>query len=691
MANPAARPKVRDQIHPRALKIIDAIERIPEGWKADGTPMFGGLSPAFWNVLQQRPKEYRELLAILNKDFPTYCALLLKVFYKRAGRIAPFIFNSGQVIAWNKISDRLTAGLTLFLIFLKARQLGISTLVAAFQHWQVWRLDDIECSMVGHEKTLVHSFIDRLRTFHEEMPRVPGILRELRAQTVKARVPKDELYYADRRSKISTVVAKNVESRGRSSAHILLSELAFYPDPEGLLQALLPQLPPVGSEARKQCSVIIESTPNGKNFFYDLWQDGKRDETEWLNIFLPWMIQEDEYSLEPPAHWKMTREQKKEQERLTHIRMKIDGKPVTKAQMYWREFTLESDYQGDQDRFDMEFPSDDETCFLIKTRSIFKGEMRYLQACVVGAEKSVAAEWAKRGLKASGNYVRGDMEYTPVASPFERQPNRVRLNEKFVPNKTGNLLIWSPPQVGHYYTIGMDIANGITGRDYSCAHVCDASEGKQVAEYRGYIDPEDFADYCAALGYYYNVALLYPELNNIGATVVKRLIRVLYYPNVGKEEKWDEPGLKDNKYGFYTSDDKKEQIIVLFRKLVKNRHYAISSSLLLSEMSVFVQFEDMSFGAEGGMHDDTVIAAALALYAVRQSPKIAHLLYDKVHDAIPNAVELGLSHAPAFEEIEKRHLPKPILDKLENESYAIPLNPIRGHDDREYGYLDAAV
>lgn len=683
MANEAARPKIRAQIHPRALAIIDRVEKIPEGWNPDGTPKFRGISTAAWVALQERPKEFAELRAILESDFPTYCALLLKVFYKRAGRIAPFIFNLGQIIAWNRMSDRLARGLTLFLVFLKARQLGISTLVAAFQHWQVWRLEDIECSMVGHEKTLVYSFMDRLRTFHEELPDVPGIRRELRVLHQKARVPKDELYYSDRRTKITTVVAKNVESRGRSSAHVLLSELAFYPDPESLMQALLPQLPPVGSEARKQCSVIVESTPNGNNFFRQLWDEAKREDTEWMPIFLPWMVQEDEYSLPLPKGYRFTNEMIKEQERLSHIRKQIDGKSVTREQMYWREFTLESDYQGDQDRFDMEYPSDDDTCFLIKSKSIFKSHMRFLQACVVAAEKNAPKEFRKRDMVCKGNYLAGRFNYDRLPSIFEPTSHKQRrLRPEFVQDKYGHVRVWSPPQPGHVYTIGMDIANGIGGRDWQVAHVADITSARQVAELRCQIEPDEFTDDCVALGYWYNTALLYPEINGIGTMVMKRIVSQWFYPNVGREEKWDEPGPKANKYGFYTSDDKKDMLITHMYSLIKEHHYAIASGELLDECSVFMQTESGSFEADGAMHDDTVIACALALYAARQSPKIAHLLRDKRHD-IPTAADLGLSHAPTFDEIEERLLPQPVKDLLQNETWAIPLNPISGHDRME--------
>lgn len=677
--NIAAKPKVRAQIDPRALRIIELVYKIPEGYTDAGVPVFRGVPDEAWKQLITRyPKQYNELLAILRQDFPTFCALLEKIFAKKVGHLIPFIFNCGQVIAWNAMAGRLAAMLSLFILFLKARQEGISTLITAFHHWQVWRLDDIECTMVGHEKALVHSFIDRLRVFHEELPKIAGIVRELRQTSAKARVPKDELYYADRRSKVTTVVSKNVEVRGRSALHNLLSEYAFYDDADSLLGSLLPQLPPIGSEARKQCSVIIETTPNGKNAFYDLWHHAKSGDAEWLAVFLPWMVLEDEYSLTPPAGWHMDEETRKLQKRLSHIRKQIDGKEVTTAQMYWREHTLYSDYAGDIDRFDMEFPSDDETCFLIRTRSIFKQNMRWLQQCVVEAERGAQAEFAKRKMECKGKFLRGDLDYKRFDNPFgSLQPKLadLRLEPEFKLTPGGKLLVWSPPQVGHTYVIGMDSAAGIAERDRSVACVIDVTDGKQVAELVSSEQIEYFTDDSVALGYWYNCALLYPEINSIGVVAMKRMKQVWQYPKVGREEKWDEIGVKSNKYGHFTTTDNKKIMISFVLHLFNERYLSIASDGLLSELSTFVATGEDEFGADGSAHDDRVMALCLACLAIRQSPKLLSEMPMQSKTALPTAAEQMISDAPT----PRKHpdVPEIVRKQLETQ-FVFPSNPIRG-------------
>lgn len=686
MANNAVRPKVRDQIHDRALSIIDPFYKIPEGYTDAGIPVFQGLPLDVWMAIHdKKPKQFAELIDILRSDFPTYAALCLKVFAKKVGHLVPFFFNLGQVIAWNKMAGRIAAGETLFIAFLKARQLGISTLVGGFQHWQVWRLTDIDCNMVGHEKPLVYAFIDRLRIFHEELPKVPGIQRELRSNAAKARVPKDELYYSDNRSKITTVVAKSVEPRGRSAMHNLLSEYAFYDDAATLLSALMPQLPPVGSEARKQCSVIIETTPNGKNDFYKLWQLAKQGNSEWLAVFLPWFVLEDEYSLPVPRGWKMSAEQTATAKRLSHIRKFIDGRGyITPAQMHWYEQTLLTEAEGDQDRMDKEYPSDDETCFLLQSRSIFKHEMRYLQATVVEAERSAPGEFRKRDLECKGKFVRGELNFPRFSNPFgTTMPSLkdLRLRPEFKPTPRGELIVWSPPQVNHTYVIGMDSAAGIMDRDLSVACVVDVDTGRQVAELAGCISPEDFGDLGVALGWWYNCGVLYPEINSIGVVTMKRIKQVWQYPQLGREEKWDEIGVKPNKYGHYTSAANKSIMVSFVKYLVDNHFIGIASEALLSEMSIFVQTGDDDFEADNNGHDDRVIALCLACMVIRQSPKLmSRMNLERKEPGIPATFDVMMNDSPA-PRTEHPGLPKELREQLPEFNLAVPANPIRGELD----------
>jgi hypothetical protein len=449
-------------------------------------------------------------------------------------------------------------------------------------------------------------------------------------------------------------------------------------------------LPPIGSLARKRASIFIETTPNGKNYFYEFWQLAKSGESEWQAIFIPWMVAEDEYSQEPPAEWRMTREQEALRKQLSHERMKIDGHEVTRAQMYWRD--LEMANQGwNEDKFDTEYPSDDESCFLLQARSLFKDHMRYLQRTVQVAEANCPGEFAKRQIAVPANtrVVRGELAFDPGPGPFDEWRPK-----KFMPDfrtkADGRLAVWSPPQVRHSYCIGVDSGEGV-GRDASVGWVLDVTEGKQVAEfYTKTTELEPFTDHMVALGFWYNTATIYPEVNSIGRSVMKRMKRVWMYPRIGLEEKWDEPGLKVGKYGLMMNDDLKEEMVLKMLWFIRERYISIASNRTLSEISTF---EDTGSGFEAskGAHDDCVIAMGLACMVVHQTPKFYSQMTRKRHEDVPSAYDLGLARtegvppAPTTPEEQAdvwRDLPpeiRKILDQSRAESNMVPVNPVRGY------------
>ena len=677
--------RTRSQIAPRALRIVESTGFVVEPGRSPpsegNAPNFRGLREGWWAALaRDNHPAFVELYRILQDDFPTYCALLLHVANKAAGFSHPFVFNNGQAIAWNAMARALGAEETLFFLFLKARQLGVSTLVVAFHHWQVWRARDISTVMIAHEDKLAKRLVALLGMFHDELPDVAGMRPDLREKRKDARIPKSELYYSDRRGQITTIVAKNVEARGQSSKHLLLSEYAFYPEPEALMDSLLPQLPPFGSPARKQCSVIIESTPNGQNGMYTLWRSAKRAGSEWHPIFLPWMVQDDMYFVDPPPQWRLTEDEMVLQRSLSLARKKIDGKGVSRGQMYWRRHVIENEYDGNADAFDMEYPSDDETCFLsYKSESVFRKHIKMLSAQCAESELLAIADLPKKGYAAK-NFLRVELEFDKLRSPLEARVYQRMRSPTLREDKHGDLTIWDLPRAGHLYTIGGDSAGGYFDRDLAVGSVVDVNSGRQVAELAGSLDPEHFGDAFANLGRFYNMALVMPEINGNGAIVLKRLMQDWLYANVAREEKWDEVGLKRHKYGFSTQEQTKPILISNMVWMLQEGFVKIASRDLLAELTTFRHDgytfrNNPSYSASGRNHDDRVMAFALALIAVRQSPKLTTLISQNAHN-VPTAVELGLNRAPT---VPQQRTPKALENLFDGQDvYAIPANPIRG-------------
>jgi hypothetical protein len=693
------RDRTHRQITPEAYEIVTSNGGvIAPGRRDDLTPAFRGLPNSWWQKLHDtNPQAFVKLVSICRRDFPTFCALMAKIVNRLDMSKTPFIFNNGQQVIWNRKVMRRRQGLMIFFLILKARQLGITCFDAAEHFWELWRGENIRTLDTTHDEPLAVRIISFFRIFYDNLPIVKDVNGEIikaikpptRSDSKTAKIPKKELYFSDRMCEGATYVAKNLDPRGFTSQHIGLHECAFYPNLKDFWQALSPQLPAMGTKARLKCSVTWESTPNGQNDFYDFWNLAKNPESEMTAIFLPWYIHDDEYTMEPPSEWRMDDEEKALQAQLSLQRQKIDGKKVTRAQMYWRHRKL-IDLDGDEDALDMEFPSDDQTCFLQRSESVFSADMKYLTRSCAEADVRAKEMWAKRN-DTDGNPIEtlgpvcGKLRYKPMISPFSPMMSFHEIERpKFAIGESGDLYVWEPPEKGHLYIAAADTAGGEQGRDLSTCVIIDLVSGNQVAEFAGTIAPIDFADDLVHLCEWYNKCMILPEINGLGSVVLKRMSE-WGFTNFAYEEQWDEIGVKKNKPGFQTKPSNRPMIFSTLQWFVQERYFKPASRDLVREMSTFKR-DGMEYRtAKKHQHDDRVVAAGLACIAIRQAPKYLMMIEKARRDRIPTAVDLGLSHSPSFEAKEQNLRNRADDETIEkafgkNNAIEFPWNAIRGFD-----------
>lgn len=686
------------QILPAAYELITANGgHIPPGLRDDRTTVFRGLSNPWWQHLYNtNPKAFVQLISICRHDFPTFCAILLKIVNRLDMSKTNFIWNNGQQAVWNKMVWCQQQQRMIFLLILKARQLGLTTFDAAYHFWELWRGENVRTLNTTHDEPLAARVITFFRVFYDGLPEVldasgnpiRALRPPLRSESKTAKIPKKELYFSDRMCQGDTYVAKNLDPRGFTSQNIGLHECAFYPNLKDFWQALAPQLPALGTKARLKCSVIWESTPNGQNDFYDFWQTAKNPESEMVAVFLPWYIHDDEYALDPPKGWRMDEEEKDLQERLSLQRQKIDGKKVTRSQMYWRHRKL-VDLDGDEDALDMEYPSDDTSCFLMRSESVFSDDMKYLTRSVQEADMRAKEAWGKRN-DTTGKPIEtlgpvcGSLRFKPMQSPFSPQGYREIERPKFAIGEGGDLWVWEPPEKGHVYVAAADTAGGELGRDLSSAIVIDLVTGNQVAEFAANMGPMDFGDHLVHLCEWYNRCIILPEVNSLGSVTLKRMSE-WGFTNFAYEEMWDEIGVKKNKPGFYTKPQNRPMIFSTLQWFVQERYFKPASRDLVREMSTFKR-DGMEYRtAKKHQHDDRVVAAGLCCIAIRQAPKYMMMVEAARRERIPSAVDLGLSHAPNIEAKEQQlrnRADDETIEKAFGRSDAIefPWNAIRGFD-----------
>jgi len=632
-----------------------------------------------WNEFADGRDVVRELTEAFCEDFPSFCALQLKVRPKGGGYVVPFLFNQVQRRMWREMCKAMAAGEPLWFVLLKFRQAGMSTFWCAWLYWQMWRQRDVQTMVVAHQLPTAETMIETQRVFYDEQPEV--FRPDLREGNHGATLPRGEIYFADRRSWELIHLAKNVDPRGQQVTHVLETEFAMYKDPSELNGALLPQLPPFGSEARLRSSFIIESTPKGQNEFYDLYWDAKKGTLRSFKALnFPWFLFDEQYSTKAPPEFRMTNEEKKEQQKLSRLRMEypaIDGGgvPVTLDQMYWRRETINSDYRGNVDMFDQEYFSDDTTCFMLASKSVFRAHTRQLEQNTRDAADRATKVWSEIVVNGKPVTTKGPVRLKLLPTVEERSHWTPITSVAFEIHPHGKWMVWEPPVPGHKYVIGADPALGLEDGDNSSICVLDVTAARQVAEFVDTMGPERFALEIAASGYWYNGALLVPEINNIGYVVLKRLIANITYPNLYKWPKFDEVNKYTHKRGFETNSRTKQLMVSSMINYVEDELLEIASKELLGEMSTFEQRNEgdyFSFGAQKGRHDDRVMSLGLAVMGIDQTPTLVTEL-NRAQRKLPNARDLHLASSGA--DIAPTAIPKQIQDLI-TVRHSIPWNPL---------------
>lgn len=253
---------------------------------------------------------YEEADRRVRNDLPAYCSSMVRIADKR-GQLVPFAFREAQQQLHSKLERQLEARGLVRAIVLKARRLGVSTYVGArFYHKATLSLGRNAFILTQEDKSTQELF-GLVKRIHENMP------ADYQPATQAANA--NELSFAGLDGGYRVGTAKNVAGTGRALTLQLFhgSEVAFWSRAEDHFAGALKAVSLVeGTE------VILESTANGVGgAFYDQWGLAERGQSDFIPIFLPWMIDPDNVrplsdgyepsaeELEYQQHYKLTDEQ----------------------------------------------------------------------------------------------------------------------------------------------------------------------------------------------------------------------------------------------------------------------------------------------------------------------------------------------------------------------------------------------
>jgi len=470
---------------------------------------------------------------------------------------AMFVIANKQAVTvdfhLNKVQRRYSAECTSRDIILKARREGFSSYIRA--EWLVACLVDrnTRAVILSHDAEATSKHLEVVK-FH--IRHMKGAKPEIGYNSkIEITFPKtDSTYY------IGTAGSKSF-GRGDTITHLHMSEAAFYPD----LKALQASVMQAAAHAKR---VVLESTANGFNYFYDLCEKARRGEGEFKLHFYPWFEdEENRRPLQPGEKLALWDDDIKLQRQFN----------LTNEQMKWyitkrREFMVsDSDIEG-LGLFKQEYPSTIEEAFISTGATFFQ------------------------------------------TIPYE----------SLRPEQEGKLLIYKPPMEGHRYVVGVDYCGGV-GQDYAVIQVIDASEFEQVAVYRdNWADPEMTSVKAANIAKRYNLAHIVPEVNNhgiLGVDILKRLYPTgrIYKRESPDSRKQSNKASKKPALGFITTERTKPYSCSTLKTYLK-RGLKIHDSETYHELQMFTEI-DGALTAPEREHDDLVMALALAAVGIKELVK----------------------------------------------------------------------
>lgn len=239
------------------------------------------------------------------------------------------------------------------------------------------------------------------------------------------------------------------------------------------------------SEAVSHGEMILETTPNGKDWFHDAYMDAKAGINDYTPIFLPWFMDETNFiALSNEQCQEIFETLTESEKQLMYNARSQFGMELSCEHIAWRRQKQNDPAVGRL--FPQEYPEDDEACWLDTGTPFFDQE--------------------------------------GLLKILEETPDYYREHVA-----GGYKVEWEQPKFGEQFVIGADTSEGIAGGDPNGLGVLRRSPLKQVAACHGLFKPMKLAKLCAQYSKKYNDAIVAIERNNHGHAVLLAL-RGLGFP-----------------------------------------------------------------------------------------------------------------------------------------------------------------
>lgn len=574
--------------------------------------------PNFYTLSSE--DKIKETVKAIASDFLFFCERNLLIRDKYSNQLIPFysVLNWEQKELVRMVSEDLAHGRPVRYIILKARQMGMSTLIEAMGYWWTSTHRFSTTVIIAHEKEATKNLYEMFRRYYEyshpafKPDRKYNTKQDLTfdvSDEVKKSYDAQGLPSPGLQSEIKTMVA--AEGKGRSSTikYFHGSEVAFWDDSADVTSAAVQAVP-----MAPETFIFLESTANGiGGYFYDEWNASKRGESQYTPVFFPWhshneyevanIIDEDLGELDP------------EEEALYKL-FESENYPRDSwpRKIYWRRMK-KKEFRTDPKKFYQEYPSTPEEAFLASGRPVFDvPRLQEMERIAVEAKKTMPYKCGEIKKVVDPETGTERVGFINVRRVNDHDPTPLRM--------------WWDVERGRKYVIGVDVSEGIevessSGKeaDFSVITVFDVKARKTVARWRGYADPDQLGEVVFNIGTYYNNALVGVEINNHGIATAAKL-RNMFYRNLYMRETAEDEQfqVRTTKFGWQTNKKTKPIMISELQRSIREGDIIDLDIVFIREAMSYIRKDNGAMEAQQGQHDDVVMSTAIALQMADWSP-----------------------------------------------------------------------
>lgn len=530
------------------------------------------------------------------------------------GELVPFEPNWAQRIVVDMVLDDIAHGRPVRYIILKARQMGLSTIIEALCFWWVTTHQYQNAVIIAHKKKAAKNLYKMFKRFYDN---ADGYFKPTRKYNTKDDLTFDvddkvKADYAARglkppglQSEIQTMVASEGEGRSDTILFFHGSEVAFWDKGSDVLSAAVQAVPLAANTF-----IFLESTANGVGgYFYDEWQFAKKGEGRYKPLFFAWH-EHPEYMLDGD----IANYDEEELELIDIFKEKGYPEVDWNRKLVWRR-EKKKEFRSEPDKFYQEYPKDDVEAFLASGRNVFDIRQLIKMEEIARRDENKPVYGNVEKIKNQFGQEHYDLKVVPIGIDGI-DPSPLKIWEAPIKRDIAKKIMEDIK-----YTIAIDTADGKEGGgpdreegDFSVIDVMRTDNWKTVARWRGHIDPDLLGEVAFHLGVFYNYALIGCEVNNQGLVTVQKL-RNLFYRNLYQRETSEDQQFQErtSRMGWQTSRKTKPVIINQLVEAIREGTLVDYDPVFIRECMTYVRDDNGYTGGQENMFDDCVMAKAINL------------------------------------------------------------------------------